>query len=132
MAKAIWKDAVLAESDHTVVVEGNQYFPSDSSACRISAAERNSYSVPVEGNCQLSRCRSEWRENPDAAWYYPAPNLPRPNQRPRRVLEGRSRRSVIPACAIVSGSMAGKKKKASALAPGKKSARKKPREDRIC
>src|SRR6185437_4511873 len=30
MAKATWKDAVLAESDRTVVVEGNQYFPLDS------------------------------------------------------------------------------------------------------
>jgi uncharacterized protein (DUF427 family) len=30
VAKALWNGAVIAESDRTVVVEGNQYFPRDS------------------------------------------------------------------------------------------------------
>ena len=73
MAKAIWKGAVLAESDRTQVVEGNHYFPAASvkrEYLRDSAThtlcgwkgEASYYDVVVDGEA-----------NRDAAWYYPDP-----------------------------------------------------------
>jgi uncharacterized protein (DUF427 family) len=71
--RAIWKGAVLAESDETVVVEGNHYFPADSlkrehfresgthTTCGWKG-EANYYDVVVGGET-----------NADAAWYYPEP-----------------------------------------------------------
>ncbi len=69
--KATWNETILAESDKTVVVDGNHYFPPDSldrqyftdspttSVCSWKGTARY-YSLEVEGNT-----------NPDAAWYYP-------------------------------------------------------------
>ena len=73
MAKAIWNGQVLAESDATVEVEGNHYFPADSltrehfedspttSVCGWKGTA-SYYHVVVDGQC-----------NDDAAWYYPTP-----------------------------------------------------------
>jgi uncharacterized protein (DUF427 family) len=69
--KAIWNGKVLAESDETVVVEGNHYFPEDSiNKDYFKPTETNTvcgwkgtasyYSVEVDGDT-----------NTDAAWYYP-------------------------------------------------------------
>ena len=73
MPKAVWRDAVLAESQRCVVVEGNQYFPPDSvrrehlreSATHTTCAWKGvaSYYDVIVGD-ELNR---------DAAWYYPAP-----------------------------------------------------------
>lgn len=71
--KAIWNAIVIAESDDTVVVEGNHYFPQPSvnpaflkpsnttSVCGWKGTA-NYYTLEVEGNT-----------NPDAVWYYPEP-----------------------------------------------------------
>jgi uncharacterized protein (DUF427 family) len=72
MPRALWKDKVIAQSDDTVVVEGNHYFPPDAvvrehlrnSATRTHCAWKgvaNYYDVVV-GDAV----------NRDAAWYYPA------------------------------------------------------------
>jgi uncharacterized protein (DUF427 family) len=73
MAKAVWNGAVIAESEDTVMVEGNHYFPlssvksefledsSHSSFC-IWKGKASYYSVVVDG-----------QRNRDAAWYYAAP-----------------------------------------------------------
>ena len=71
--KATWNGAVLAESDDTVVVEGNHYFPEASlrrEHCRPSATHTTcswkgvaSYYDVVVGTAL----------NRDAAWYYPEP-----------------------------------------------------------
>jgi len=56
MPKAIWRDAVLAESEDTEIVDGNHYFPAnslhkehfrDSSACALADAD-NSYHVHIK------------------------------------------------------------------------------------
>ncbi len=71
--KAIWKGAVIAESDDTVVVEGNHYFPTSSlkqehvqpSATHTTCGWKGAasyYDVVVGGAV-----------NRDAAWYYPEP-----------------------------------------------------------
>jgi uncharacterized protein (DUF427 family) len=63
MAKrAIWNGQVIAESDKTVVVEGNHYFPPDSNTHTTCGWKgvASYYSLNVDG-----------KENKDAAWYYP-------------------------------------------------------------
>lgn len=73
MIKAIWNGKTLAESDDTVIVEGNHYFPHDSVAQEFLRdsnthttcawkGEASYYSIEVDGQC-----------NADAAWYYPDP-----------------------------------------------------------
>ena len=73
MARAIWKGAVLAESDRTIVVEGNHYFPPD--------AVRRDHFRPSETHtvCGWKGTASYYdvvvggEVNKDAAWYYPTP-----------------------------------------------------------
>ena len=55
MAKATWEGTVLAESDKTVEVEGNQYFPPDAIRKEYFPAERTALGVPLEGNGELLR-----------------------------------------------------------------------------
>ena len=73
MPRATWNGTVLAESDHCIVVEGNQYFPPASvkrehlrpSATHTTCAWKgvaSYYDVVVDGEV-----------NHDAAWYYPDP-----------------------------------------------------------
>lgn len=73
MARAIWNGEVIAESDATIVVEGNHYFPPESvkhEYLRESATHTvcnwkgvaSYYDVVVNGAV-----------NRDAAWYYPEP-----------------------------------------------------------
>ena len=69
--KAIWKDEVIAESNETVVIEGNHYFPPDAinkdyfkssdthTVCHWKGTA-SYYDVVVNGDV-----------NSDAAWFYP-------------------------------------------------------------
>lgn len=71
--KAIWKGTVVAESDDTVIVEGNHYFP--------AAAVKSQYLLPSntrtmcswKGEARYHTLFVDGDANPDAAWYYPAP-----------------------------------------------------------
>lgn len=73
MVRAIWNEAVIAESDDTVVVEGNHYFPLDS--------VRKDYLRPIEGTTQCAWKGTanyydlvvDGRTNSGAAWYYRDP-----------------------------------------------------------
>lgn len=71
--KATWKDAVLAESGDTVVVEGNHYFPAES----INPAyfkESNTHTLcPWKGEASYYDVVVDGEINKDAAWYYPGP-----------------------------------------------------------
>lgn len=71
--KAIWNDEVIAESDDTVVVEGNHYFPLSSvnDAC-IKPSEKTTV-CPWKGTANYYTLRVAGAENPDAAWYYAKP-----------------------------------------------------------
>ena len=73
MAKAMWKDAVLAESDRTVVVEGNQYFPSDSVRSEYLRPSETHSVCPWKGTASYYHVEVNGEKNPDAAWYYPDP-----------------------------------------------------------
>ena len=73
MAKAMWNGVVLAESDKTEVVEGNQYFPADS-VKREYFKETDTHSTcPWKGLASYYTIEVNGKENKDAAWYYPAP-----------------------------------------------------------
>lgn len=71
--RASWKGAVLAESDETVVVEGNQYFPSDS-INREHFRESETHTVcPWKGTASYYDVVVGGEVNKDAAWFYPEP-----------------------------------------------------------
>jgi uncharacterized protein (DUF427 family) len=73
MVKAIWNEHVIAESDDTVIVEGNHYFrPQD-----VKAEYLNSSSLTTvcgwKGTAQYYDLVVGGRTNPGAAWYYATP-----------------------------------------------------------
>jgi uncharacterized protein (DUF427 family) len=71
--KATWKDAVLAESDETVVVEGNHYFPADAIK-REHFRESGTHTVcSWKGTASYYDVVVGGDVNEDAAWYYPEP-----------------------------------------------------------
>jgi uncharacterized protein (DUF427 family) len=72
MATATWNDAVIAQSDDTVVVEGNHYFPRD--AVQVELIESDSHTVcPWKGTASYYSIKVDDAVNDDAAWYYPEP-----------------------------------------------------------
>lgn len=71
--KAIWNNTVLAESDNTVVVEGNHYFPA-SAAKKEYFQESNTHTTcPWKGLASYYNIVVDGQVNKDAAWYYPDP-----------------------------------------------------------
>lgn len=73
MAKAVWNGQVVAESDDTVLLEGNVYFPDDSMKREYFRASSTTSSCPYKGQARYYTLLVEGQENPDAAWYYPDP-----------------------------------------------------------
>jgi uncharacterized protein (DUF427 family) len=73
MTKAIWNDAVLAESDQTVIVEGNHYFP-PTALRREFLREGDTHTVcGWKGTASYYDVVVNGQVNRDAAWYYPTP-----------------------------------------------------------
>jgi len=73
MAKATWNGAVLAESDRTVVVEGNQYFPAESVRPEYLRPSETHTVCSWKGTASYHDIEVDGRRNPDAAWYYSDP-----------------------------------------------------------
>ena len=73
MAKAIWNGAVLAESDRTVEVEGNQYFPPDAVHREHLRESATHTTCPWKGVASYYDVVVDGQVNRDAAWYYPQP-----------------------------------------------------------
>ena len=71
--KAIWKDKVIAESDDTVVVEGNHYFPLDSVGESYLKPSEHTSVCPWKGTANYYTLDDDGTENTDAAWYYANP-----------------------------------------------------------
>jgi uncharacterized protein (DUF427 family) len=71
--KATWNGAILAESNDTVVVEGNQYFPPDSINREYFRESNTQSTCPWKGLASYHDVVVEGKVNKDAAWYYPAP-----------------------------------------------------------
>jgi uncharacterized protein (DUF427 family) len=71
--QAIWNGVVLAESDDTVVVEGNHYFPADSLNREYFAPSSHRSTCPWKGQASYYSVQVGDAVNADAAWYYPSP-----------------------------------------------------------
>lgn len=71
--KASWNGVVLAESDDTVVVEGNHYFPRESLREEHFTASDTRTTCPWKGQASYLSVQVGDAVNTDAAWYYPAP-----------------------------------------------------------
>lgn len=73
MATATWNGTVIAQSDDTVIVEGNHYFPL--SAVRDGALQPSQHTsvCPWKGKASYYTLTVDGQTNPDAAWYYPQP-----------------------------------------------------------
>jgi uncharacterized protein (DUF427 family) len=73
MPKAVWNGATLAESDRTVVVEGNHYFPADAIDRSKFKPSATHTVCPWKGTASYYTVVVDGKENPDAAWFYPEP-----------------------------------------------------------
>lgn len=69
--RAIWRNRVLAESDDTVVVEGNHYFPHDSIRREYFRPSDTHTTCPWKGQASYYDVVVGEEVNADAAWYYP-------------------------------------------------------------
>ena len=71
--KASWNNQVLAESNDTVVVEGNHYFPADSINKTYFEPSPSHTTCPWKGEASYYNLVVDGQTNKDAAWYYPQP-----------------------------------------------------------
>lgn len=71
--RATWKGSVIAESDRTIVVEGNHYFPiEDVSESYLESSDHHSI-CPWKGRASYFNLVLDGERNRDAAWFYPKP-----------------------------------------------------------
>jgi len=73
MPKATWNGAVIAESEATVVVEGNHYFPLDSVNQAYLQVSGTQTLCPWKGTASYYTLEVEGQRNEDAVWFYPDP-----------------------------------------------------------
>jgi uncharacterized protein (DUF427 family) len=73
MAKATWQGVVIAESDHTEIVDGNHYFPPTSINQQYFQPSNTHTTCGWKGLCSYYNLIVEGNTNTDAAWYYPEP-----------------------------------------------------------
>lgn len=74
MTKAIWQGKVLAESDNTVVVEGNHYFPPEDVHWDYFQESDKKTVCPWKGQASYYDVIVNGDRNDSAAWYYPEPS----------------------------------------------------------
>jgi uncharacterized protein (DUF427 family) len=73
VAKATWRGVTIAESDKTVVVEGNHYFPPTAVQHEYLRESVTHTICSWKGVASYYDVIVDGAENKDAAWYYPAP-----------------------------------------------------------
>ena len=71
--KAIWNGKVIAESDDTVIVEGNHYFPAESLRTDDFAPNSKRTTCAWKGEAHYYDVTVDGQTNTAAAWYYPDP-----------------------------------------------------------
>jgi uncharacterized protein (DUF427 family) len=71
--RAIWNEAVIAQSDDTVVVEGNHYFPLGAVPPGMLEPSSTHTACPWKGTASYYTLVVNGQRNPDAAWFYPEP-----------------------------------------------------------
>jgi uncharacterized protein (DUF427 family) len=72
--RAVWNGAVLADSDDTVVVEGNHYFPPESVNWQYFTRSSAHTVCPWKGIASYHTVVVDGVENRDAAWFYSHPS----------------------------------------------------------
>lgn len=72
--QAIWNEAIIADSDRTVVVEGNHYFPADDADSTYLRSSKSHTVCPWKGVASYYDVVVDGKINHDAAWYYPKPS----------------------------------------------------------
>ena len=73
MAKASWGGKVIAQSNATVIVEGNQYFPPEAVKKEILKPSNHTTVCPWKGTAHYYHVEVNGIRNDNAAWYYPEP-----------------------------------------------------------
>jgi len=73
MVKAVWNGATIAESDDTVIVEGNHYFPREAVDASLLRDSDSTTICPWKGTARYHHLEVDGSENRNAAWYYPDP-----------------------------------------------------------
>lgn len=71
--KAMWNGEILADSNNTVVVEGNHYFPKDSVNWSLFSSSSKTSVCPWKGTASYYTVTVNGEQNTDAAWVYPTP-----------------------------------------------------------
>lgn len=71
--KAIWNNQVVADSNNTLMLEGNYYFPSDSVKKKFFKRSDTHSTCPWKGRASYYTLEINGKINEDAAWYYPEP-----------------------------------------------------------
>ena len=71
--KAIWNNEVIAESDDTLVVENNHYFPIDSLNKSFIVPSDHTSVCPWKGTANYYSLQVNGETNTNAVWYYPSP-----------------------------------------------------------
>jgi uncharacterized protein (DUF427 family) len=74
LMKAIWNGQVIAESDDTVLVEGNHYFPESAVKKEFLVSSNHRTSCPWKGQARYWSLLVNGELNPEAAWYYAEPS----------------------------------------------------------
>jgi len=72
--KAIWNGQVIAESDNTVVIEGNHYFPEASVKQEFLMTSETETQCHWKGTANYYSLQVGGKENKDAVWYYADPS----------------------------------------------------------
>jgi uncharacterized protein (DUF427 family) len=71
--KAVWNGTVVAESNDTVVVEGNHYFPRDALKAEYTLSSNTKTMCSWKGQASYLTLFVAGDANPDAVWFYPEP-----------------------------------------------------------
>lgn len=72
--KAIWNNQVIAESDSTVIIENNHYFPPESIKQEFFKSSDLHSTCPWKGQASYYNLEVDGQTNKDAAWYYKDPS----------------------------------------------------------
>ncbi|RMH21135.1 MAG: DUF427 domain-containing protein [Gemmatimonadetes bacterium] len=74
MPRAIWNGVVIAESEHTELMEGNHYFPREALRMEYFRESDTRTHCAWKGEASYYTIVVDGAENVDAAWYYPQPS----------------------------------------------------------
>ncbi|MFC2123442.1 DUF427 domain-containing protein [Bacteroidota bacterium] len=74
--KALWNDQVIAESDNTIIIEGNHYFPIESVKKEFLRISETSTICHWKGKASYYSLDVGGAKNENAAWYYKEPSKP--------------------------------------------------------